>query len=102
MKETNHPVALDNENQDFIPPIEIKPEFLTADVLNSVVQEFVLREGTNYGLVEHSSETKVQQVIQQIKKGDVKIVFDPQSESVTLMTSTEFKKAILKIDSKNR
>lgn len=67
-------------------PIEISAELLSADILKAVIEEFVLREGTNYGDVDYSLEHKVKQVQDQIKKGDVKIVFDPNTESVTLMT----------------
>ena len=79
-----------SEVSESLPPIEIKPEFVSKDILNSIIQEFVLREGTNYGDVEFSLETKIKQVEKQILRGDVKVVFDPNTESVTLMTSREF------------
>jgi uncharacterized protein len=81
-----------SEDQVLLPPIEIKPELVSKEILNAIIQEFVLREGTNYGEIEFSLESKVNQVERQIQKGDVKIVFDPNTESVTLMTSREFLK----------
>jgi len=44
----------------------------------------VLREGTDYGEKELSLEDKVARVINQLKKGEAKILFDPESESVTI------------------
>jgi uncharacterized protein YheU (UPF0270 family) len=57
---------------------------LPADLLNAVVESFVLREGTDYGEKELSLEDKVARVIGQLKRGEAKILFDPESESVTI------------------
>jgi uncharacterized protein YheU (UPF0270 family) len=73
-------------------PIEIPVARLTSEILDNIVREFVLREGTDYGSVEMELSTKLRQVHAQIKRGDVKIVFDPETESVTLMTKHEFTK----------
>ena len=73
-------------------PVHIQPELLALDILNSILEEYIHREGTNYGDVEYTLETKVKQLHAQIVKGDVVIVFDPESESVTLMTHNEFQK----------
>ena len=66
-------------------PIEINYKLLSADILKAVIEEFVLREGTNYGDIDYSLEQKVLQVHKQIEKGDVKIIFDQTTESVTLL-----------------
>lgn len=75
-----------------LPPIEVPIEKLSADALENIVREFILREGTDYGAFEMQHETKIKQVHTQIKNGDVRIVYDPNTESVTLMTHREFKK----------
>jgi uncharacterized protein len=58
---------------------------LAADLLYAVVESFVLREGTDYGEREHSLAEKVARVMTQLKKGDANIVFDPESESVSIV-----------------
>lgn len=58
---------------------------LAADLLHAVVESFVLREGTDYGERELSLEDKVARVVAQLKKGDLNIVFDPESESVSIV-----------------
>ncbi len=78
--------------EEFVPPIEIPFNSLSAEALQGVIDNFIQREGTDYGVVEMDYEKKIQQVQKQIQKGDVKIVFDPHSESVTLMTLHEWKK----------
>ena len=57
---------------------------LSADALFGVVQEFVLREGTEYGPSEISLECKVDQVIGQIKAGKVGVFYDQESGTTTL------------------
>ena len=65
-------------------PVEVPYGELPADLLNAVIESFVLREGTDYGEKELSLEDKVARVIRQLKKGDAKIMFDPETESVTI------------------
>ncbi|HEY2465816.1 MAG TPA: YheU family protein [Steroidobacteraceae bacterium] len=65
-------------------PVEVPYGELPAELLNAVVESFVLREGTDYGEKEYSLEDKVARVISQLKRGEAKILFDPESESVTI------------------
>lgn len=65
-------------------PIEVPYGELPRDLLQAVIESFVLREGTDYGEKEISLEDKVARVVGQLKKGEAKIMFDPESESVTI------------------
>ena len=62
-----------------IPWQDIAPETLT-----NLIEQFVLREGTDYGEVEMSLENKVNYVMQQLKSGDAVIVFSELHESVDI------------------
>ena len=73
-------------------PIEIPAQSLSAETLESVIDSFVLREGTDYGKTEQSLEAKRAQVLKQIENGKVKIIFDLESESVTMMSEQDWKK----------
>lgn len=53
--------------------------------LHSLVESFVLREGTDYGEVEISLQEKVEQVIEQLKAGDIVIEYSEEHESVTII-----------------
>lgn len=55
---------------------------LSAEALRGVIESFVLREGTDYGEREVAFETKVEQILQQLQRGEVQIVFDPLTESI--------------------
>ena len=58
---------------------------LSKEALQGVVEEFINREGTDYGLIEASFSEKCDQVLAQIKQGDVLVVFDHGSQSVGVM-----------------
>lgn len=58
---------------------------LSPELLRSVVEAFVLREGTDYGLSEVSLEDKVADVIEQLRRGRAEIVFDPNLETVGIV-----------------
>jgi uncharacterized protein YheU (UPF0270 family) len=65
-------------------PVEVPYRELSAELLHAVIESFVLREGTDYGEREYSFEDKVAHVMRQLKKGEARILFDPESESVTI------------------
>ena len=58
---------------------------LSPDALYGVVEEFVTRNGTDYGEREASLEVKISQVINQLESGEVVIVFDQDSESCNIV-----------------
>lgn len=58
---------------------------LSSSALDALIQEFVTREGTDYGLREYSLDEKVKSVRRQIDRGEVVIAFDLEQESATLM-----------------
>ncbi len=71
--------------------IEIPAEKLSAEVLRAVIEEFILREGTDYGSYEVSLDNKIDQVKGQLKRGDVLITFDPATENCNLLTRNQFR-----------
>jgi uncharacterized protein YheU (UPF0270 family) len=73
-------------------PIEIPHESLSSEALNAVLESYILREGTDYGRQEVAYTTKIEQLRRQLHSGQIKIVFDPASESVTLLTLNDWKK----------
>lgn len=75
--------------------IEIPFKRLDNDVLIAIIEEFVLREGTDYGAQEADFENKVTQVRSQLESGDVLITYDPKTENCTLLTREQFRQSIL-------
>ncbi len=64
--------------------VEIPAAELAPETLQSLVETFVLREGTDYGAQEVSLASKVAQVVRQLQRGEARIVFDPATESVDI------------------
>ncbi len=64
--------------------VEVPASELAAATLQSLIESFVLREGTDYGAQEVPLATKVAQVMRQLQRGEARIVFDPATESVDI------------------
>jgi uncharacterized protein YheU (UPF0270 family) len=60
---------------------------LAPELLHAIVESYVLREGTDYGEKEYSLEDKVSHVIARLKRGEAQIVFDPESETVSIVAA---------------
>lgn len=75
-----------------LPPVEIPLEQLSPEILCSIIESFVLREGTDYGAQEISLERKIKQIQKQLDRSEIKVVFDPNTESVTLLTRQDWHK----------
>jgi uncharacterized protein YheU (UPF0270 family) len=78
-----------NETQ---PPVAIPVDQLNAEVVDAVIEAFILREGTDYGSVEISLDKKKEQIRRQLQKNEIRIVYDFNTESVTMMTDNDWKK----------
>ena len=70
-----------------IDPIPIPPSELSAEALRGVVESFVLREGTDYGARQYSFDEKVEQVMEQLRRGEAQILFDTDTQSVTIVAA---------------
>jgi uncharacterized protein YheU (UPF0270 family) len=64
--------------------MDIPWQKLQPETLLRLIDEFVTRDGTDYGIREASHETKLAQVERLLKDGKIKVVFDPETESVDL------------------
>jgi len=82
----------DLQNDRAPAPVEIPATALSPELLNSVVESFILREGTDYGAIEAGLGAKVKKVLSQIESGEVVIVFDGSSETVTLLPRSEWRR----------
>jgi uncharacterized protein len=65
-----------------IPYNELSPE-----ALQGVVEEFVTRDGTDYGESEIPLDTKAQKVLNQLHSGKAVIVFDQKTETCNIVPS---------------
>jgi uncharacterized protein YheU (UPF0270 family) len=63
-----------------VPPGELDP-----GVLRRLVEEFVTRDGTDYGAVERTLAEKVADVLRQLASGEAAIVVDPERETIDII-----------------
>lgn len=65
--------------------LEIPWQSLSEEALQGVIEEFVTREGTDYGHEDYSFKDKVAAVQRQIEAGQVLIHFDTYLNTCTLV-----------------
>ena len=65
--------------------MQITIEILQPETLRNVIEDFITREGTDYGAYEVSLETKIEQVMRQLKSGKAILVFDKVSETCNIV-----------------
>jgi len=59
--------------------------------LNNIIEQYILREGTDYGEIEISLHEKTVQLLAQIKRGEIHIIYSELEESVTLINDQTLK-----------
>jgi len=70
-----------------IPWQEIAPE-----TLDSLIESFVLREGTDYGEQERTLTQKVSDVKKQLQNGEAVLVWSELHETVNIMPRRQFQR----------
>lgn len=63
---------------------------IAPETLESLLREFVLREGTDYGEIEISVQDKIDQVKQQLETEEAVIVFSELHETVDVQLRHKF------------
>lgn len=64
---------------------------LSTETLDNLIESFVLREGTDYGIQEKTLEQKVTDVKKQLKSGEAVLVWSELHESVNIMPASQFR-----------
>lgn len=73
--------------------VEVPYTELDPATLRNVVDDLVTRDGTDYGAEERTREQKADALMRQLERGEAKLVFDPATETIGLMTKAEFQRA---------
>ena len=69
--------------------VQIPIERLSPEALDGLIEEFVTRDGTDYGLREQTLEEKKRAIVRQLERGEIVVVFDAESESCTIVLKDE-------------
>lgn len=70
----------------------VPANFLSPDALSGLIEEFVTRDGTDYGETEVSMQERVDQVRAQIERGEALILFDSATETTTIIAAADLAK----------
>jgi uncharacterized protein len=65
--------------------VEVPYRQLDPQTLRALIQEFVTRDGADWGEAGCSLEEKVRQVLQQLKHQQVRVVFDLRSQTANIV-----------------
>ncbi|WP_432697769.1 YheU family protein [Marinobacterium sp. YM272] len=65
---------------------------LSPQALNGLIEEFVTRDGTDYGEQEVSLARKVEQVMAKLRAGDVVLVFSESTAECSIVAKERLKR----------
>jgi uncharacterized protein len=65
--------------------VEVPLERVDADVVRRVAEEFVTRDGTDYGAAEKTLDQKVADVRRDLERGRATIVYDAVSDTINIV-----------------
>ena len=68
----------------------IPVEQIAPEILENIIKEFVLREGTEYGEQDVAVADKIIQVKKQLQNGSAVIVYSELHETVNIMSKEHF------------
>lgn len=63
---------------------------LDTETLDSIIQEYILREGTDYGFEECSMDDKKQQIKAQLTRKEIVLVYSELHETVNILPFEQF------------
>ena len=73
--------------------MRVPPHAIPAETLQNLIEEFVTRDGTDYGEREISLSERVTQVERLLAQGEMAIWFDEATETVSLLTRRQMQEA---------
>ncbi|MCC6503276.1 MAG: YheU family protein [Deltaproteobacteria bacterium] len=71
--------------------LEIPFRLLSEEALKGLIEEFVSREGTDYGQGEYTLEEKAASVRRQLETGRAVIIYDPATEGCNIALKEDMK-----------
>lgn len=68
-------------------------EQLNEDTLTAIIEDFILREGTDYGAVDATKADKIAQVKLQLEQGSAVLIYSELHESINILPREQFNQA---------
>ena len=67
--------------------VEVPYGALRPETLRALIEEFVTRDTTDYGAGEVGLDAKVADVMRQLERGEARVMFDPEAQTVNIVTA---------------
>ena len=67
--------------------IEVPFTALSTEALRGLVESVVLREGTDYGARERSFDSKVEELLARVRRGEARVVYNFDSQSADIVAA---------------
>ena len=74
--------------------MRISLDSLSERALLGIIESFVLREGTEYGPSDHVLIDKCDEVLEQLRRGEALIDFDPTTDTIDIRRVLEDQKGM--------
>jgi len=71
---------------------------LSAEALQGIIEDFVTRDGTDYGEFETPLQSKVDQVKSQLDKGKFYILYDAELQTTTIVSKDQLSDMLMAED----
>ena len=71
--------------------VQIPVEALSGQALDGLLEEFVTRDGTDYGAEERTLDDKKSAVRRQLHRGEIIVVFDPNTRTTNIILKDELR-----------
>lgn len=68
-------------------PVLVDHRTLAPETLRALVEDFVTRDGTDYGESEVPLDRRVKNVLAQLESGRASVCYDPESGTVTVVVN---------------
>ena len=65
--------------------VEVPPTHLTPEALRGLTEEFVTRDGTDYGPVETTLAEKMAALMRQLERGEAAILYDGVTRTINIV-----------------
>ena len=72
--------------------IKIPIESLDRSIIFSIIEEFVLREGTDYGACEVNFQSKIDEIYRKLESDEYSISYDESTESCSIIANVSLDK----------
>lgn len=74
--------------------VEVPCDALSPETLRSLAEEFVTRDGTDYGAEERTLDQKVAGLMRQLETGEAKIFYESESETINIVSKQALRRDV--------